>query len=279
MIIDLHLHTLVSDGDLDPCALLDAAAAHGIGRAAIADHDALGAYAWEGGRVFAHARRLGLELLVGLELDAELDGQEVHLLGYDVRREGTPLQAHLARAQEARFERARREIAIVKELLGADSVHEADVFVPGRQTLMKPHFIHPLLARGAFPTYAAANAWYKQNVKSGVMVVKPALADAIRLVHEAGGRAILAHPGYYERDGLPIVARLPELVGWGLDGVELEYPYHLSSPERFSEADVDALRRRLGEAAAGLGLETTRGSDCHSLTDFARIYGAGARQA
>jgi predicted metal-dependent phosphoesterase TrpH len=274
VIIDLHLHTLVSDGELDPCGLLEAAASHGITRASIADHDALGAYAWEDGRVFSLARRLGIDLVVGVELDADLDGQEVHLLGYDVRPGSASLEAHLARVQGARFERARREIAIVEGLLGPGSVREADVFIPGRQTLMKPHFIHPLLARGAFPTYEAANAWYRQNVQSGITVAKPPLPAAISLVHEAGGWAILAHPGYYEKSGVPIVTRLAELAGLGLDGVELDYPYHLCSPERFSQADVQGFSLRLGEAAARLGLRVTRGSDCHTRADFARVYGA-----
>lgn len=273
MSVDLHFHTLVSDGDLDPCALVSAVARLGITHASIADHDALGAYSWEQGRVFSEARRLGVELIPGIELDAELDGLEVHLLGYGVRHAGdSPLARHIGAAQAARGERARREIEIVRRLLGADSVREADVFVEGRQTLMKPHFIHPLLAKGLFPTYEAANAWYKQNVRSGIEVAKPPLGEAIRLVHSAGGWAVLAHPAYYEKSGVPVVERLAELAALGLDGVELEYPYEICSPGRFTRAEREGYVARLRETAAGLGLRMTRGSDGHTLEDLRRVY-------
>ena len=104
---------------------------------------------------------------------------------------------------------------------------------------------------------------------------KPALGQAIALVHSAGAWAVLAHPGYYSREGLAVVARLAELKGLGLDGVEVDYPYHACSPDTFSaEAEV-ALVAELRAAASDLGLRTTRGSDCHTPSDFSRVYGSG----
>jgi 3',5'-nucleoside bisphosphate phosphatase len=273
MLADLHLHSLVSDGTLDPLAVLRLAARSGVEQVSIADHDSLGAYAWQGGSAFDEARRLGLELLVGVELDADLDGVEVHLLGYAVALAENALTLHLAQVAALRRERARREIEIVNHLLGQAAVREEEVFVPGRQTLMKPHFIQPLLAKGLFPSYGAANAWYKQHVRSGVTVAKPQLAEAIALVHAAGGWAVLAHPAYYPREGLAIVPRLAELVSFGLDGLELEYPYHACSPEAFSPDAERALIVELAAAATAHGLKTTRGTDCHSPADFARVYG------
>jgi 3',5'-nucleoside bisphosphate phosphatase len=214
-----------------------------------------------------------LDLVVGLELDADLDGVEVHLLGYDVQQSDSPLIAHLARVAALRRERARREIEIVNRLLGGAAVSETEILVPWRQTLMKPHFIHPLLDKGFFASYKAANAWYKQNVHAGVDLTKPALGQAIDLVHSAGGWAVLAHPGYYGREGIAIAPRLAELRNLGLDGVEVEYPYHACSPDAFSIETERALTEELRAAANGLGLRTTRGSDCHTPADFARVYG------
>ena len=77
MLSDFHLHTLVSDGALDPAAVVRRAAAAGVTHLSITDHDALDAYSWEEGRVFAEAARLGLELTVGIEMDADLEGLEV----------------------------------------------------------------------------------------------------------------------------------------------------------------------------------------------------------
>lgn len=275
MLADFHLHTLVSDGDLTPVAVLREAARRGVTHLALTDHDSLGAYAWERGEVFAEARRLGLELTVGIEMDADMDGLEVHVLGLGLALDDPPLIAHIGRVREARFERARREIGIVNGLLGEGTITEADIFAPGRETLMKPHFIHPILDKGLFGTYEEANGWYRKSVKAGVPVPKPALAEAIRLIHGARGWAALAHPGYYERDGVPMASRLAGLEPLGLDGIELDYPYHACSPHQFSEADERAFIEGMRRAAEPLGLRLTRGSDSHTAGDFEKVYGPG----
>jgi predicted metal-dependent phosphoesterase TrpH len=272
---DFHLHTLVSDGELTPVELLRLAAARGVTDLAITDHDTLGAFAWDGGTVFAEAERLALRLTVGIEMDADLEGMEVHLLGFGMDRADAALNAHLARVKETRVERARLEIGIVNGLLGAEAIRESDVFVPGRETLMKPHFIRPLIAQGRFANYDDANAWFHQHVKSGVEVPRPPLEDAIALVQGAGGWTSLAHPGYYEKDGYPVAERLAVLRGMGLDAVELDYPYHACSPHQWSRDEQDAFIADVHRAADALGMRTTRGSDCHTAADFEKVYGAG----
>jgi 3',5'-nucleoside bisphosphate phosphatase len=275
MTSDFHLHTLVSDGELTPVELLRLAAARGVTDLAITDHDTLAAYAWEQGAVFGEAERLGLALTVGVEMDADLDGREVHLLGFGLDRAGADLNAHLARVHETRVERARLEIGIVNGLLGAEAIRESDIFAPGRETLMKPHFIRPLLAQGRFATYDQANAWYHEHVESGVDVPRPLLDDAIALIHGAGGWTALAHPGYYDKDGYPVAERLAVLRGMGLDGVELDYPYHACSPHQWTREEEAAFIAEVRRAADALGMRTTRGSDCHTAADFEKVYGAG----
>jgi 3',5'-nucleoside bisphosphate phosphatase len=276
MLSDFHLHTMVSDGELTPEELLREAAARGISHLSITDHDALGAYRWQEGRAFALAARLGQELTVGIEMDADMDGVEVHVLGFDVSLDDARLDAHIARVREARIERARRELPVVNGLLGAGTVREEDVFAPGRETLMRPHFIHPILERtGRFATYEEANAWYREKVQSGVSVPKPTITEAVALIHGAGGWAVLAHPAYYERErGLQVTARLAELRALGLDGVEMDYPYHKCSPHVFSPEQERAYAAQLRDVAEPLGLRATRGTDCHSTRDFERVYGA-----
>jgi 3',5'-nucleoside bisphosphate phosphatase len=273
MLTDFHLHTLVSDGELDPATLLAEAGSRGITHLSITDHDALGAYTWREGAVFGEAERLGLQLTVGIEMDADLDGLEVHLLGFGLDLRAPALLAHLEAVRGARFERARREIPIVNALLGEGTIREEAIFVPGRETLMKPHFIHPLLARGLFSTYEEANAWYREKVKAGVPVPKPPLAEAVRLIRGAGGWTALAHPGYYEKAGAAIVPRLAALAALGLEGVELDYPYHACSPDLFDAAGEAAFIAGLRAAGEALGLRFTRGSDAHTAADFERVYG------
>jgi 3',5'-nucleoside bisphosphate phosphatase len=276
MTTDFHLHTLVSDGELTPLEVVQKAAARGVRSLAITDHDTLGAYAWEGGAVFAEAERLGLALTVGMEIDADLDGLEVHLLGLELDSGDEGLHAHIAAIREARVERALAELPIVNGLLGAGSLAEADLLVPGRETVMRPHFIRPLLARGRFATYREANAWFRAHVESGVAVPKPSLEEAIALVHASGGVAVLAHPAYYQRAGLPVAERLAVLRGLGLDGVELEYPYHSCSKDQFSLDEERAFVAELRAAGEALGMRFTRGSDCHTAADFDRVYGPPA---
>ena len=273
MSTDFHLHTLVSDGELTPLEVVQKAAARGVRSLSITDHDTLGAYAWEGGAVFAEAERLGLTLTVGMEIDADLDGLEVHLLGLELDSGDDGLRAHVAAIREARVLRARAELPIVNGLLGAGSLAEADVLSPGRETVMRPHFIRPLLARGRFATYREANAWFRAHVESGVAVPKPSLEEAIALVHAAGGVSVLAHPGYYQRAGLPVAERLAVLRGLGLDGVELEYPYHSCSKDQFTVEEEAALVAEIRAAGEALGMRFTRGSDCHTAADFDRVYG------
>ena len=98
MSTDFHLHTLVSDGELTPVELLRHAAAHGVTALAITDHDTLGAYAWQDGAVFAEAEQLGLPLTVGIEIDAELEGMEVHLLGLGSTGSDAALRTHVERS-------------------------------------------------------------------------------------------------------------------------------------------------------------------------------------
>jgi hypothetical protein len=273
MVADFHLHTSVSDGDLDPDALVARAASHGVRALAITDHDTLGAYRWRDGAVFAEARRRGVELTVGIELDAALDGREVHLLGLGMDLDARAMDAHLEAVREARRERARKELALVRECLGEQVLAEGDVFVPGRESLMRPHFIRPLVARGWFGTYAQGREWFHANARTGVVVPKPALAEAIGMIHAAEGKAVLAHPGYYWKDGFPILERLRGLRELGLDGVELDYPYASSSPELFVDGDAERFTASLRAEGEALGLLFTRGSDAHTTEDLDRVYG------
>src|SRR5437879_13303980 len=119
MLTDFHLHTTVSDGELDPSTLLAHAKGHGITHLSITDHDALGAYAWNGGAIFAEAKRLGLSLTLGIDMDADLDGLEVHVLGFNLAGDEPALAAHLGPVRVARAARARREIGTGNAPLGA----------------------------------------------------------------------------------------------------------------------------------------------------------------
>jgi predicted metal-dependent phosphoesterase TrpH len=273
MVADFHLHTDASDGEMDPSSLVERAAAHGVTRLSITDHDTLAAYRREGGAVVHVARRLGVELAVGIELDVALDGREVHVLGLGLNAEAPDIGAHLAVVRAARLARARRDLALVNGRLGAGTLRAEQVFAPGRDALMRVHFIRPLMDEGRFASYGEGREWFHANSEGDVRVPKPSMAEAIGMIHGAGGVAVLAHPAYCWKDGFPILESLPRLRALGLDGVELDYPYRSSSPELFSEADAEWFTGALRSAGEALALRFTRGSDAHRPGDFDRVYG------
>jgi 3',5'-nucleoside bisphosphate phosphatase len=276
MLSDFHLHTIASDGELDPAAVVAEAAARGVSRLAITDHDTLAAYRWRDGAVFDAARAREVELTIGVELDVTLDGREVHLLGLALELESAALGGHLEAAREARLERARRELALVNERFGPGTLRDEQVFVPGRSSLMRPHLIRPLVERGLFASYREGREWFHANAATGVVLPRPEIGAAIGMVHAAGGWAVLAHPAYYWKEGFPLLGRLPGLRAAGLDGVELDYPYASSSPGLFTGDELGPFTAALREAGESLGLRFTRGSDAHGVADFARVYGGPA---
>ncbi len=273
MVTDFHLHTTRSDGLLDPLALVEAVARVGVQRFAITDHDAVGAYTPE---VLARVRELGMDLVTGIEMDV-VDGPiELHLLGFGFDLGNAPLRAHLATVQAQRRRRGEDQLRVVQRVLGPDSITPEEAVPAHVDTVMKPHIIKALLSRKLFPDYKTAKKWLKENVPDDVELTKPTVAEGIRMLHEAGGTAVLAHPAYYCKDhGLDPVAYLEKLAALGLDGVEAAYPYARRDPALFTPEAQQALFETVSACAARLGLQTTRGSDSHSQDDVDRMYGDG----
>jgi predicted metal-dependent phosphoesterase TrpH len=223
---DLHIHTLVSDGDAEPETLLLAAQEAGLKRISFTDHDALGAYRHFSSDIFARARELGLELVAGIELDTDYQNNEVHLLGYSINLNNEALNAHLALTQGLRKKRVALQIELINRHFGKIVVDSSQVFVARRDTLMKPHLVHAMLNHKLFPNYKEANRWISESAKVAIEVPKLPLADGVRMIRGAGGEAVLAHPGYLVREkGIALEPLLKELIPLGLSGVEVDYPY------------------------------------------------------
>lgn len=275
--VDLHIHTLVSDGFHTPPEMLLAAAAAGLRTVSITDHDAIGAYRhWPD--LFTQAHALGLSLTTGIELDTEYRGVEVHLLGYGFDWQHPALNEHLGRVQEQRRLRIGEQIRVVNQVMNKELVSVRDVFLETRDTVMKPHLIRPLLESGACgDSYGAVQDWFRAHVHSDIEVEKLSMPHAIDLIHQAGGRAVLAHPGFIK--GLPETGLdaalgeiLDELAGWGVDGVEVVYNYqdaHRAAKDPQQEAEragrLVSLVRALAEER---NLLMTRGSDAHHRDDL-----------
>jgi predicted metal-dependent phosphoesterase TrpH len=244
-LVDLHAHTVASDGGDTPEELVAAAAAAGVGVLAVTDHDTVAAV--EEAR--AAGRRLGVEVLAGCEVTASVGGRVVHVLLYG---EGL-LESDLADAvQVARRGRHERNLAIGERLERLCGVGYADaVELAGASALSRAHFARALVARGAVAEVAEA---FDRYLSSGRPAYVPApsvsLTDAVALAAKAGGVAVLAHPGRLapaERDRV-----LAEALEAGIDGLEVWHSQH----------DPD-LRRALAGLVARHGLLATGGSDYH----------------
>lgn len=243
--IDLHMHSSCSDGTLRPADLAKACADIGLKCAALTDHDTIA-----GVQEFLHAAQgAGLQAISGIEFSAEYPG-EMHILGYGFDFRNRELNARLAVLAQERVDRVKAFIARLKELSIDICLEELDEFARGA-TLGRPHIACVLVKKGYANSMEEAFAKYLDvNAIAYCERKKIASAEAIALIHGAGGVAVLAHPKLLEvGDYRPI---LDKLTAEGLDGIEAFYPEH---------TDTDA--QLFCELANEYGLFITSGSDYH----------------
>ncbi|HYG24213.1 MAG TPA: PHP domain-containing protein [Verrucomicrobiae bacterium] len=253
MFADLHLHTNFSDGTYTPEELIAQAARHGFAAIALTDHDTTEGCA----RAQAACRAAGIEFIIGSELTAEQDGNEVHILGYFLDATNPVLIAELTRFQSVRQERIREMAARLNRLnvpLEAEAVFRlANCRSPGR-----PHVARALVEGGFCDSLDEAFERFLKKGRPGwVPKAKMDALTAIALIHQAGGLAVMAHPGLNRTDQV-----IPELVESGLDGLEC---YHTKHPAPTAEHYLRMAMR--------FNLLVTGGSDCHGLSKGKPLIG------
>lgn len=248
--IDLHAHTIYSDGTFTPVEAVALAVERQLAVLSISDHDSTEGLA----EAEAAAEGTALEVVPGVELSTVHDGGPVHLLSYwpDVREE--ELQAELRRLREDRWTRGQRMVEKLQALGYAVSFERVSRIAQGKN-IGRPHIAQALVEAGVVPELKDAFSDELIGTGGRAYVEKHALdsLDALALVKRAGGIAVLAHPGLRWREELPVPDDLIErMAEAGLDGLEVDHPDH------------DALARvRYREMARRLGLVATGSSDCH----------------
>lgn len=251
---DLHLHTSFSDGTYSPEELAMHARQHSLATVALTDHDTVDGCA----RMKAACEGLGVGFISGCELTAELNGDELHLIGYFIDLENAGLLEQMARFQKVRQERILEMVEKINKLkvpLKAEAVFAiANCHSPGR-----PHVGRALVEAGLCATMDEAfERFLKKNRPAWVPKFKISAADAISLVHSAGGLAVLAHPGLNRSDSV-----IPLLVEMGLDGLEC---YHTKHPRSYVEHYLGMARNH--------HLLVTGGSDCHGMNRGKPLIGS-----
>ena len=241
--VDLHLHTLHSDGTESPEAVVGMARQARLAAIAITDHDTLAGLP----AAAAAARTHAIELIPGVELSATDGHSDVHILGYFVDPDTQGFAGELDRLRDGRHTRAERIVAKLNAL-GVAIELERVLAIAGTAPIGRPHIAAALVESGQVASIDEAFERYL-GYRGPAHVPKRTLtpAGAIDLVKQAGGVPVLAHPGSLRRDDL-----VPGLKAAGLQGIEVWHPKH------------DAGRvERYTTMARELGLIVTGGSDFH----------------
>lgn len=214
---DLHCHSSCSDGTDSPIELLHLAKKRGLQGVSITDHDTLTAYTEE---FFAEAKKLGLEILVGIEFSADHRGHSVHILGYGVDPQSEAMQ----KLQEHHKQRrAKRNQAILDKLANKGFVIEG---LPKGDVVGRPHIAQKMVEKGFVKDIREAFQKYLGDGKSCYVVLDVvSVPDTITAIHEAGGKAFVAHPH------LQISVKfVKEVLKFPFDGLECYYgnffPHH-----------------------------------------------------
>jgi hypothetical protein len=250
---DLHLHTHFSDGTFSPEELTGHARRLGFAALALTDHDSV-----EGCAPMAAAcSAVGIEVITGTELTAEHNDIEVHLLGYFLDTQNQKLLAEIAKFQSVRQNRIREMVAKLNQLnvpLQAESVFAlANCKSPGR-----PHVARALVKAGLCKSSDEAfERFLKKNRPAWVPKAKMSALEGVELIHQAGGLAVMAHPGLNRTDEI-----IPALVDAGLDGIEC---FHTKHSTKTAE--------RYLEIADKFHLLVTGGSDCHGFSKGKPLIG------
>ena len=249
--VDLHSHTTASDGTLAPRELVRLAARHGVRVLAVTDHDSTGGLA----EAMDEAKSLPpLEIVPGLEINCDVPGAEVHVLGYCRDWEAAWFQEFLGTQREERRQRVYRIAARLAEL--GMPIDPGEVFALVKEgSAGRPHVAQAMVDRGYVKSVREAfDRYLSMNGPANVPRKRFTPVEAVRVIRRARGVPVLAHPGLANRDDL-----IPELVEAGLLGIEVFYPEH-------SSGEITAYR----EICARLGLIATGGSDFHGT----RVGGA-----
>lgn len=246
--IDLHTHSIFSDGSLTPEELITAAMAARLTAVALTDHDTTAGVP----RFLAAAQRGGLRGVAGVEVSAEHHPGALHMLGYFFDPAHTGLQEKLARLRAGRTER-NREILQHLHALGVELTWDEVHALAGGEVVGRPHFARALIARGHVKDKDEAFARFLARGKPAYAErFRLTPAASIQMIRAAGGVAVLAHPCSLKLGQKQLRALLVELRDAGLGGVEVYHSEHNAAQTK--------LFQRL---ATELGLALTGGSDFH----------------
>jgi len=242
--VDLHSHTTASDGSLSPRDLVRKAVEHGVRVLAITDHDSTEGLAEALEEARHHPQ---LEIVPGLEINCDVDGGEIHVLGYYVDYRAEWFQTFLREQRAERVARVHRIAARLAEL--GMPIDPDEVFALVKEgSAGRPHVAQVMVRRGYVKSVREAfDRYLHASGPANVPRRRLTPVEAIAVIRRALGVPVLAHPGLAGKDDM-----IPDLVRAGLAGIEAYYAEHSAAQ---TAAYLEMCRVH--------GLVATGGSDYH----------------
>ena len=247
---DLHCHSVVSDGTLEPEILAARAKANGVELWALTDHDEVGGQH----RAIAAARACGLPYLTGTEISITFAGCTVHIVGLGFDPDDAGLRAGLHATRNGRLQRAHEIAAGLAQAGIPDAFEGALRYVGNPDLISRTHFARHLVDSGVCQDTQEVFRRFLVEGKPGFVPHRWAsLGDAVRWITQAGGEAVIAHPARYRLTPNEEYALFSEFKAHGGRAVEVVTGSH--SPDEYV---------RYADMAQEFGLMASRGSDFHS---------------
>jgi predicted metal-dependent phosphoesterase TrpH len=250
---DLHCHSVVSDGTLTPEALACRAHANGVQIWSLTDHDEIGGQE----RAKKAAEDLGMQYISGVEISVTWSSQTVHIVGLGIDHTNAALVEGLYQTRTGRSKRA-KAISAQLDQIGIKNAYEGALqFVGNPELISRTHFARFLVDSGVCKDTNEVFANYLVEGKPGYVGHEWAnLTDAVNWITQAGGIAVIAHPGRYNYTSLQLDELYSQFKDMGGRGIEVVTGSHTKDEYK-----------TFAKVALQYGFLASRGSDFHSPTE------------
>lgn len=250
---DLHCHSTVSDGWLDPEEVVRRAVANGVDMLALTDHDELGGL----DAAATVAAELGLKFVCGVEISVSFGGETIHIVGLGVDHHHPALVEGLRMVRSGRDQRAQRISAALEKVGIRGALEGARRFARNPDLVSRAHFARHLVASGLMPDVKTVFDHYLVRGKPGFVEHEWAsLEDAVGWIRAASGIAVVAHPARYRLSAADLEKLFDRFVAAGGEGVEVVSGAH-------SEDEM----RKFASVARRRSLLASRASDFHGADE------------
>jgi len=247
--VDLHCHSIISDGTLAPAALAARAKANGVDVWALTDHDEVSGI----GEARAAARGLDLRFVAGVEISITWAGQTVHIVGLGIDEHCAALTQGLAGIRDGRTARGQAIAAQLADVGIHDAFAGALKYADNAKLIGRTHFARYIVELGLVGNISDVFRHFLVAGKPGYLPHRWAsLEQSVSWIRAAGGRAVIAHPGRYQLEPLAFDALLDTFVQLGGEGIEVVTGSH--TPDQYG---------LYAKVAKQSGLLASRGSDFH----------------